>query len=406
MAEFSGGGAAASHRVSGEGLTDEGPCASDAFSSAHFPAIDTRRGASARLWIFNPFPADVVIDGTVSSDDAVRNPGALTGFVVRAGTATAIDLGEIVQRREQFAVSLEARSGRFVAELAQTGDGTESPVGIRLQLGATDPVSTVVFPLGLVTAGLTERYVLYNPGTESVVAVLGVLPFDIDPASLPEPFEIEVPPRRAVSVQLHDEPRVPPDSSHWVRVHVAEGDGIVAERVVTVTGTNSLGLTSGTASSLGSAVGASRWLVPGLHSTERSDTQVSIVNPSIDTIAVVQVTPFVAGQELETLSDLEVAPGNGVIIDLGPIFDASPPDALVTLEISTGESVVVAKRARDASSDDLVDMVGLPFRSSILALPLLAEATIDPADLATTTLPTTPETSTPEATAPPTTAGG
>ena len=374
MVEFDGGGVA-SHRVSGEGLTDEGPCASRAFATAHFPAIDTRRGASARLWIFNPFPTDVVIDGTVSSSDGVRNPQDLTGFVVRANTATAIELGEIVQRREQFAVSLEARTGRFVAELAQTGNGTESPVGLRLQLGAEAPVKSAVFPLGLVTSGLTERFVLFNPGADPVVAVLGVVPFDADPAALPEPFELDIPPRRAVVLDLHDEPRVPADVPHWVRVHVAEGEGVVAERVVAVTGGNSLGLSSGTANSLGTPVGASHWLVPGVHSGEANPTTVSIVNPSISTIAVVEVTPFANGEALDAIEDLELAPGNGVLLDLAPIYEAAPDEALITIEISSEESVAVAKRVAVGSSA-LIEMVGLPSRSSVIALPPLSESTV------------------------------
>ena len=350
MVEFTGGSGAVSHILSGEGQMDEGPCSRQPVTNAHFPAIDTRRGAEARLWVFNPFPSDVVIEGTVSSSDGTRVPRVLAGAVARAGRATLIDLGEIVQRRGQFSISLEARAGQFIAELAQTG-GTESPNGLRLQTGIAAPSDQSVFAFGEVTAGVASRLVLFNPADEPETVVVSIVPFISTPDTLPEPFEIEVPGRRAVDMYLNDEPRVPVDGPFFVRIHAGAGSGVTAQQVFEVTGDNGLGLSGGTATSVAALGSSSQWLAAGLRSGDVAAAQLAVVNPSLSTIAVVSVSAFAQGESLGEPIEVELPPGGGELVDVMPFLAGLPEGVVAAVEISSEEPVVVAKRIRSVSGN-------------------------------------------------------
>ncbi len=342
--ELSPGGGVVSHRLVVGGLFDEGPCASRTSDVALFPAIDTRTGASARLVVFNPFRADTVLDVTVSSDDGVRVPTQLGSVVVAGGTSKTFELGEVVQKRPQFSAVVRARTGRFVSELVQVGDGAQTPKGLRMQLGVPAPNERLAFADGYVTPGLTEQYIVYNSSNEPARVALGVVPYDADPAAWPEPFLLDVPARRAVGVDLGAEPRVPQDVPHWVRLDVLSGSGVAAERLVTVGATNALGLQSGTADSTGAPRSAKQWIVSGIDSAP-SSSQVSIVNPSVDSIAVVTVKSFAGGSIVDAATSprVEIAPGHGVTIDLAAIAAGAPPDTTVGL-IVTGEQPLLVER--------------------------------------------------------------
>jgi hypothetical protein len=371
-------GVTVNHELATGRLWDEGPCASQPAADSYFPSVDSRRGNSAQLTIFNPFQDDAVIDVTASTADSVRVPPQLSSVVVSGGTSRTFELGSIVQRRASFAASVRARSGRFVAELVQYAAGqaspedeSTSPTGLRMQLGAPSLMRHQLFADGLVTAGITESYVISNPTSDQTRVTLQVLPFDADPQARPEPFVLDVPPDRTATVQLDQENRVPPDTPHWVRLDVVDGRGVVAERLTTVTAANQFGLASGIASSMGSPVTASRWNAVGLEPSERTTDFLTIANPSVSRTAHVKVQAFGAGAAAAA-STLDIDPGKGGAIDLRPIVAASPNGAVAGLVVTSDVGVVVERRAITSDKDDLAFIPASPLAGTVSAPPPLA----------------------------------
>ena len=368
------GAVTVAHRLVSTGLSDEGPCASRASGEAYFPILDTRRGASARLTIFNPFPADTVVDVTVSSVDGVRVPSELSSLVVRGASFRTIELGDIVQRRDLFSMGVRARSGRFVAEVAQYGDGVESPSGLRLQLGIPRTTDRVAFADGFVTGGIGERYVVYNPHAESARVALQVLPYDASAAARPEPFLLDVPARRAVTVDLAAEPRVAPDVLHWVLIDVLSGEGVAAARQVNVAGTNSSGLSSGIASSVGTPRSSTRWIVTGLDPAATTPASLLVANPSPDSIAVIEIATFVSGTAAAPagVARIEVPPGQGTAVDLAPIQATAPAGTVMGLTLTAEAPVIIERRIIATSSADLSIVAGFPRVDGLAELPAVA----------------------------------
>ena len=115
-----------------------------------------------------------------------------------------VELGEIIQRRDQFAFTAISRSGLVIAELAESADGTAtegSPeaIGLRLDPGRPNTQKSWLFADGFAGEGVTDRGMVFNPGSaDSGVQVL-VVPAGLSQAELPEPFEPPVEGRRGPS---------------------------------------------------------------------------------------------------------------------------------------------------------------------------------------------------------------
>jgi hypothetical protein len=361
-------GVVVSHRLSAEGLTDEAPCATSASGEWYFPGADTRTqlGSVAQLHLFNPFPTDVSLDVTVVSADGVRVPTALNGMVVAGRSVKVVNLGEIVQRRDQFAMAVATRpgAGKLVAELTQI---TAAPDGLRLTPGADRRSTQLVFADGQTGAGLSERYVVFNPGQTPAAVLIAVVPHAVDRDLLPEPFELEVPARRFVVVDLSEETRVPLDVPHWVQVESLGGRGIAAQRLVAVTAAgNPYGVNSGTAGSTGASAGATRWVVPWADRSPNAVSALSLVNPSRDTIARVEIRAFGGGvlDEGDAVREVELAPGGGAAVDLGASGEV--PRGLV---VSSSAPVLVERRLAGSSKVDIEVIPGVPDGRGLARLP-------------------------------------
>jgi hypothetical protein len=375
MVELSGGGATVSHELSAGSLWDEDLCSSQPSDEAYFPAIDTRRGNSARLTLLNPFQSDAVVKITISTSDTVRVPNQLNGLVIPGGTSRTIELNTIVERRAIFTASISG-SGRFISELAQYDggqaspeDGTQSPTGLVLQLGAPGLVQHQLFADGLVTAGLTEAFVIANPTDSPSKVSLSVMPFDADPAARPQPFLLDVSANRSVVVQLDKEARVPPGTPHWVRLDVIDGAGVVAQRVVAVAGTNSLGLAGGIASTMGTPRAATSWIVPSLDPAQKTADSLAIVNPSVSGTAKVTIESFAAG--VVATSSLDVGAGKGVLINLSAAVAASAKGAALGLTLTSDQPIGVERRGVTSTKHDIAAVVGSPVAGSLEDLPPL-----------------------------------
>jgi hypothetical protein len=379
MVELSGGGATVSHELSSGGLWDEDLCSSQPSDEAYFPAIDTRRGNSARLTLLNPFQSDAVVKITISTSDTVRVPNQLNGLVIPGGSSKTIELNTIVERRAIFSASISG-SGRFISELAQYDggqaspeDGTKSPTGLALQLGAPGLVEHQLFADGLVTAGMTEAFVIANPTDSPSKVSLSVLPFDADPQARPQPFLLDVAANRSVVVQLDKEARVPPDTPHWVRLDVVDGAGVVAQRVVAVAGTNSLGLEGGIASTMGTPRAATKWIVPSLDPAQKTADSLAIVNPAVSGTAKVTISTFAAGAAGAPAASatVQIGAGKGVLVNLPPILAASPKGALMGLVVSSDQPIGVERRGITSTKHDIAAVPGSPVAGSLVDLPPL-----------------------------------
>ena len=161
------------HRRVTKGGGDLVACATGSSDRWYFPAQTTSledRGEdaetitnplpnSARLVLFNPFSSDASVDLVAAVDDGIRAPREWAGLVVPAGTTRTIDLGERVQRRDLFSLTVTLRSGRVVAETSQTFVHDNEVAGLRAQPGVVDR-DDVVAQLGDARAppvGLLDR---------------------------------------------------------------------------------------------------------------------------------------------------------------------------------------------------------------------------------------------------------
>lgn len=348
MVELNAAGPIVSHRIVIEGAFDEAVCATSPGIEAHFPiaTTDTARGASTQLWLFNPFGADASVDVGVSSEEGVRTPGALRGLVVPARSSVFVDVGRIVQARDQFAMSVRTRSGVVIAEATQLEPGG---AGLVLTPGVTTTATRLVFADGRSGNGVTERYVLYNPGRADAAVLVSVVPFNTDPGSLPEKFDVTVPAGRYELLDMQSQTRVPVDRPHWVRIESVNQRGIVVGRLASIVAADSpFGGRSGTGESVGQAAMSKRWWLPWADRAAASTSVLAVVNPSIDTIAKVTVERVAQGALSRVGGTIELAPGGGAQIDLGPAGDV--PGGLI---VRATAPVVAERRALGASGTDI-----------------------------------------------------
>lgn len=364
IVEADGGGIGVEQRLSGASGADAAPCATRAAAQAFFPALDTQRGNSARLWLANPFAADASIDIEVASAEGVRIPAKLRGLVVPARSTRLVELGEVIQRNGQFAVAVRARAGLVVAGLAQGADGTQAPAGLRLELGRQQPASMVTFAAGGAPEGSTERIVIYNPGRVDGRASLSVVP--VDGAPPPEPFLLDLPARRFVTVDLDAETRVDRSTPHWIQVQSLTDDGLVATRLLTLsTNVESLGSKPGRAGSSGLTVGAREWSVPYVAPAADATTALDVLNPGAKAATVIiKVIAGGARSAFPATAPIEVPPGRMVTVDATTAATAGA----VALELSADQPVLVERRTAGATRD-LSLQPALPHAESIATVP-------------------------------------
>ena len=368
LVEVTGGGVAVSHRLIDGPTSDEAPCVTSPSSTWYFPSLNTQIGNSARLWIFNPFAADAAVDITVASTDGVRIPRALSALVIPARTARFVDLGETEQRRDQFAISVKARAGQFTAELVEQTAGAPTGTGLRLDPGMPRSARRILFADSFGAENVHERVIVFNPHGASATATVSVRPDGADVATYPEPFRLEVPARRFVTVDLDAETRLPPSTSRTVTVETGSPAGLVASRVVWVSGSpNGLGVESGTANSVGATAAAMSWVVPRLDAAGPGRSFVRIANLSAKSIAVVRLRVMAAGVVADAVpgGKVEVPAGGSATLDVGAVVAADVPGVLVATSASP---IVVERRALASTTTDFWMLTAIPVGPTVSAL--------------------------------------
>ena len=300
LVEADGGDVVASHVLRGADGVDAGPCASVSSDEWHFAWGDTSRDAREVIALFNPFPGEAVVDLVFVTPDGVREPGDLTGLVVPGRSVVLADVRASVERRDQVAASVIARSGRIVAERVQTFDGSGAEVGpegetvertgLTVDLGTPSPHEVTVHQYGRLESGVRQRLVVFNPGDAPAEVDVEVTPYG-DTLGGVEPFELTVRPRQYQVVDLDREPRlaevfVEGAGEHTVLVRSLNGVGVASDLVTFVDGVTSDG---------GAPLASTELVLPGPAGAEARTTRLRVLNLSADEAAEVVVERLVDG---------------------------------------------------------------------------------------------------------------
>ncbi|MFM7509932.1 MAG: DUF5719 family protein [Actinomycetota bacterium] len=364
------------HRLSDATAADQVPCATLTSNLWWFPALNSSRGATALLTLFNPFPTDAGVDVEVVLDASARTPAELSGIVVPPRSIKVVDVGAVVQRRDVFAIVVRSRSGRVVAEATQFFDGSAAPRGLRMNVGVAGESPRWVFAGGFTGEGVAETAVVVNPGTERVSAEIRVTPYG-GSATAPEPIVLDIPPLRYGLVDLSAEGRIPPIGYHSVTVET-DGAPVVASLLTTITGPPAApadpaapapdssvrpALGSGVGIATGSPVAAGFWIVPALDASAVPAPVVFVHNP-FSTPVNVAVVPIDAGldpaAQSEATTEVEIQAHDSVALTVPA---ASVAGQLVGLRLSAMAPFVVERLVTYPGQDELATGSAVPGRS-------------------------------------------
>ncbi len=328
LVEVTGGDVVVEHAVRGPTGFDVAPCAAGASNTWYFAAGSTRRDARELLVLFNPFPDDAVVDLTFATPEGFRAPQPYDQLVVPGSGVVVLDISGVVARHDQVSTSIVARTGRLVADRIQMFDGSLSPPGLALTLGAPQPSGLWFFPDGPAGEGVTETYVVYNPSAEPAEVDLEVQLDDPATNGEVEPLALSVPPQGYSAVVLSDEDRIPDGVAHAVTVRALNGVDVVAERVLDSTEPRAR---EGLAYTMGAPLAATSWVLAAGSATDTVAELLSIQNPSSDTIARVDVVALAGARTpVDGLTSLEVAPAGRLTVDLGDHIRRGTLTVLVT----------------------------------------------------------------------------
>ena len=376
MVETSAADLAVERRVaSADGtITSSSACASAPSDAWYLPTGTTTRDARELLAVFNPFPADAVVDVSFQTSDGFRNPPELQSLPVAGGQLRVLDISASVPRIEQLAGTVTARSGRVIVDRLQSFDGSDPkhPLGLAATLGA--PVSAPVwtFGTGQVADGLNETITIMNPTSAVVQAQVEVVLDDPGTNGTVDPIPVSIPVRGYAQMTMRDQTRVPPNVEHSVTVRALGGGQVVAEQVMTAAPPDHH---RGYAPSLAAPLVSSRWLVAdGRAVPGQMGDYVFIVNPDPSSIARVHITALVGGQAVpvDGLQDVEVAAAGRITVQLAQHISS---DALSVLVES--DRPIVAERGLYAGKGKGISLAA--------AIPIPSAVELPPPQLSTTT---------------------
>ncbi len=223
------GGAVVEHTTTGPVGEAVGVCASSASTRWYVPEGATTRAAQLIYALFNPFPDDAIVDLNFATEQGRDAPAAFQGVVVPANGLVALDVGTHVRRRAHVSGAIRARRGRVIVEALQVhnGDGRR---GVGLTLGAPRAATSFVFPDGIASAEHFEQLHLFNPNDEEASVQLDLV-LDAGDA---QPFQMRVPARARVTLDLASESRVPKNVGHALLVRVSNNVPVAVSRTTDV----------------------------------------------------------------------------------------------------------------------------------------------------------------------------
>lgn len=352
LIELDGGDAVAEVSTTGAMGDSVASCASSASSSWYFAEGVTTRDAGEVLLALNPFPDDAVVDVVFSTEEGTVRPQALTGLLVRGQALAVINVGEYVQRRESVSASVVARTGRLVVSRIQTFDGTAGRKGVSVGLGAAAPGPVWYFPEGLVADGLSERYLVYNPGPTEAQVELS-LALDSGEA---EPIRLTIPRESRLEVNAGEESRIPKDVPHAVTVRSVEGPEVVVERAVDGASPSAR---TGMSIALGARLPALRWATAVGGSDENLEHWVIVQNPG-DRPARVTLNLLADGSAVPVgnFTNVEVLPGQRRALHVNEALKRPA----VPLLLTSTQAVVVERVVYRLKAPGLGMSMAIPLR--------------------------------------------
>ena len=308
------------------------PCATSGSARWYFTYGQTLVNAGEEISLLNPYPADSVVDLSFTTDQGVEFPVGFQGIVVPPGGLVSVNLGDHLRRRQQVATTVIARTGRVVAWETRWVDpppagaaiaGTAAaqnpladpaaPVpGATLVLGAPSAGTRWVWPDGNAGNGISEQYVVYNPGDQTAEVRLSIR---LD-QGVAEPFELAVPPGQVIPVASDQQARIPAGVAHSAELESLNGVPVVAERVVAGASPSAL---RGLGDMLGERIPSDRWLLGAAGADPTHDGWIVVYNPGNDPLRVA-VNALSAGDQIPIpgLNPVTVFPGHRMAIHINP----------------------------------------------------------------------------------------
>jgi hypothetical protein len=366
LIEINGGEVAVEHELSGPYGRTAAPCSTTAAADWSVPWGVTTVDANEIIALFNPFPDDATLDIAFVTDAGTREPIAYQGLVVPGRSVVAFNVAEggVADRAALVSTRIVARSGRIVVDRIQTFDGSAGVKGITVGTGAAAAAETWIFPEGKVTAGVDERFVVYNPADVTATVNVEIRPQDPTKVVPPEPFELTIPPRQSSPLVLRNEDRIPKDLAHSTVVRSLNGVGVIAERQLIVSGA---GDQQGVTSTLGSTFIAPQWVFAAGSTSKTTNEWILVVNGSNDAIAKVTITALTNGQTLaiQDLQEIEIPPASRLAISIG---DKIERDDLALL-VSSTEPIIAERGLYQVGSIGISSVFGVPLADG-LAVPV------------------------------------
>ncbi len=292
IVDMDAGGVAVSQEITSNLGWSATPCATSGSSTWYFATGFTMANAGVELSLLNPYPSDSVVDLSFTTNQGIETPEDFQGLVVPAEGMLSVNLGDHLRRRQAIATTVTARTGRVVAwktDWALTPKpgavlaGTPAantpladpdwPVpGVTDTLGSSSAGISWTWPDGMAGNGVSEQYLIYNPGpnTADVRLSVGLA------QGQAEPFDISVGPYQVQSVVSEQQARIPSGVAHSAVLVSTNGVPVVAERWVSAGAPSSW---QGMGELPGGRMAAEGWLVPDAFASPFRHAEVVLYNP-------------------------------------------------------------------------------------------------------------------------------
>lgn len=335
----------------------EGPCPAEPATTWVVPGVITAGGAAAGLFIANPTDGPASLAVTFTTPDGPVTPTRLANIAVPAHGQVALDLNEFIPEEPDLGVVVRTRSGRVVAEVAQTLEAAVGGVDGRSLVAAT-ATTAETWTVPWVRASDVESAWVWvtNPGEEATDVRLVL--HTADGPVVPPDSGVTLPPgttRRidlrgalaevegSVGVTVRSAPGVPIAAAGGVLRSVeesAERGGIAVVQAVEAT--------AGAHAGLSATGGAGRAAL------------VAITNPGEEPADVeVRVTGHSVASAT-TVAGLTIAPGAHIEVALG---EALPDEGgwAVLVDVLEGVAAATLVTADDEGPLNLTASAVLPF---------------------------------------------
>jgi hypothetical protein len=186
--EISGvGGLAEQRAVTPEG-TASSPCSSAPSSTWYLAEGSTALGDSLTITLYNPYPADAIVDLSFADEEGVRAASPkYKGRVIPGRAVVMFPVSKVILRKRIVAVAADVRNGLVVMGRHQVYGGQDSKrTGVANGVAIPSASTSWRFANNQKGPGSAQRFAVFNPSRDSEITVNAtILPAEIVPA--PDP---------------------------------------------------------------------------------------------------------------------------------------------------------------------------------------------------------------------------